>query len=349
MSDVFHWKNDTPDAITLYFYATIMRLGYYSASPLWRLLVEEYGGIEGVNHFSPETMTSSGWSVLYGQTGTIVIFNGTENFFKQGAPQIDEANQYFILDNTTGLYPGRTTRFGREKIEQIYASKLHPAVSRGNWDALTTCGHSLGGQLAQLAAYRLKNDFLFDFQGVITAGATKVGDDVFADNIGCRVVRLENRGDPVPLWPYNSAFQGIRFPDSWQPYNVQIWQHAGQQYLLTVDSHLSINNGPYGWAGLSFDQVSESGPHPQQIPQTVSIAPWWPHDTQEYCRRLRNRLFQASMLTRLQTRQRSVLDRINVAINEHEGIDWKLDVVRGVPESWVINPQLPAADCGCRH
>lgn len=349
MSDVFHWKNDTPDALTLYFYATIMRLAYFPASPLWSLLVQEYGGLEDVLHFSPESETASPWSVLYGRTGTIVIFDGTQNFFIQGAPQIGQANDYFVPIEEHAFYPGRVSRFGRERIAEIYSTKLHQAVARGNFDALTTCGHSLGGQLAQLAAVRLKNDFLFDFQGAITEGSTKVGDDVFANSIGTRVVRIENRGDPVPLWPFNFMFRGIRFPDSWQPYNVQIWQHAGRQYLLTVDSQLTINQGSTGLSGLNFDQIAESGPHPQVIPQTISPRFWWPHDPQEYCRRLRNRLFQNSLLTQLNRRERWVLDRINVAINAFEGIDWKLDVEKGWPTDWIINPNLPAPRCGCHR
>lgn len=349
MPDVFHWKNDTPDAITLYFYATIMRLSYYSASPLWSLLVREYGGLEDVLHFTWETDVSSGWSVLYGRNGTIVIFEGTRNFFIQGVPQIQQATDYFVPIEEHAFYPGRVSLFGRERIAEIYTTKLHQAVSNGNFDTLTTCGHSLGGQLAQLAAVRLKNDFLFDFQGVITLGSTKVGDDVFAQNIGTRVVRIENRGDPVPLWPYNHAFQGIRFPDSWQGFNVQIWQHAGRQYLLTADSHLTINQGSTGFTGLNFDQVGESGPHPQAIPQTIYVAPWWPHNTEEYCRRLRNRLFHDSLLTQLNRRERWVLDRINVAINAIEGIDWKLNVETGWPTDWIINPNLPPPRCGCHR
>lgn len=351
MPDVFHWKNDTPDAITLYFYATIMRLSYYPESPLWRILVTEYGGLRGVTSFGPASSISSGWTILYGNTGTIVIFQGSVNFPVQHLLQLHDGIQWNLPLTEDPTYPGRVSLWGKDRVDEIYSPALLDAVAAGSLDSLTTCGHSMGGQIAQLAGVRLKRDTFYDFQGAITMGSTKVGDDVFARDIGFRVVRLENWGDPVPLFPFNFLYQGIRVPDRWQFDNVQEFQHAGVQFHIDIDSHMTINRGPFSAAGLSFDQIGESGPHKQVIKAHAypPYRPDWQHFGEEYCRRLRNRLFQDSLLTQLKRRERWVLDLINSGINLDEGINWKLDLSTGLPTDWIIDPNLPAPRCGCHH
>lgn len=350
MSDVFHWKNDTPDAITLYFYATIMRLSYYPDSPLWRILVTEYGGLRGVTSFGPASSEASGWTVLYGNTGTIVIFQGSINFPSQHLLQLHDGIQWNMPLQEDATYPGRVSLWGKDRIDEIYSPTLIDAVAAGNLDALTTCGHSMGGQVAQLAGVKLKRDTFYDFQGAITAGSTKVGNDVFARDIGFRVVRLENRGDPVPHFPANFLWQGIRFPDRWQFDNVQEFHHAGLQYLLEMDSRMTINGPPFGF-GVSINTIAQSGPHNQVIkPHNYPpYRPDWQHFPEEYCRRLRNRLFENSLWSQLQRRERWLLDVINSGINLEEGINWKLDLGTGWPTDWVINPNLPPARCGCHH
>lgn len=348
MNDVFQWKNRTLDAVTLYFYATLMRLAYHPQSPQWSYLIDNFPGVIQAAHVAPASPVASGWSVLYGETGTIVVFQGTRSAIQYG-PQFIDANAYNFPVSEDPTFPGRVSIFGKTRLDELYSPNLFNAVSVGLGSGLTTCGHSLGGMIAQLAACRLRRDFLLTLQGVITCGSTKVGDDSFARDIGFGVHRVENTGDPVPLWPFNSNFNGIRLPDRWQLMNVQEYHHAGLQYLIDPASRMVISKGPFTAAGFSLEQRGVSGPHPIIIKPAAYWQPWWNHFPEEYCRRLRNRLFRDALWNRLQLEQRRVLDRINVDLNTAEGIDWKIDVPTGRLQDTIVNPNLPAPQCGCGH
>lgn len=126
---------------------------------------------------------------------------------------LTNANNYLILPEgrigTDFAAAGVGARFHRgfmQALDDIWAP-LYEAVDAAIQAAerpLWITGHSLGGALALLAAWRFQRNFLAVDQ-VVTFGAPMIGNDAaakaFEKEFGDRVSRYVNLEDPVPLLP----------------------------------------------------------------------------------------------------------------------------------------------------
>lgn len=104
------------------------------------------------------------------------------------------------------------------------------------WKLLLT-GHSLGGALAVLTAYRLSSfpEFNSKIQAVYTYGAPRVGDQIFKDSYKITHYRFEYGNDPVPALP--PSMSGYR--------------HSGQKFYLPKNEPNVIRKNSQGTQAYS--------------------------------------------------------------------------------------------------
>ena len=126
---------------------------------------------------------------------------------------LTNANNYLILPEgrigTDFVAAGVGARFHRGFMAALEAiwTPLHAAVAEEMNRArrpLWITGHSLGGALALLSAWRFERKFLKVDQ-VVTYGAPMIGNETaaaaFQKRFGDRITRYVNFEDPVPLLP----------------------------------------------------------------------------------------------------------------------------------------------------
>ena len=126
---------------------------------------------------------------------------------------LTNANNYLVLPEgqigTDFAAAGVGTRFHRgflEALEETWVplyrvlDEAMKVAERPLW----VTGHSLGGALALLAAWRFQRHFL-PVSAVVTFGAPMIGNEAaaraFEEEFGSRILRYVNLEDPVPLLP----------------------------------------------------------------------------------------------------------------------------------------------------
>ena len=126
---------------------------------------------------------------------------------------LTNANNYLILPEgrigTDFAAAGVGARFHRGFMEALHAiwepllKKVTEAVETADRPLWVT-GHSLGGALALLAAWRLQRSFVTVHE-VVTFGAPMIGNDAaaraFEQEFAGKIFRYVNLEDPVPLLP----------------------------------------------------------------------------------------------------------------------------------------------------
>ena len=126
---------------------------------------------------------------------------------------LTNANNYLILPEgrigTDFAAAGVGARFHRGFMEALHAiwepllKKVTEAVEAADRPLWVT-GHSLGGALALLAAWRLQRSFVTVHE-VVTFGAPMIGNDAaaraFEQEFAGKIFRYVNLEDPVPLLP----------------------------------------------------------------------------------------------------------------------------------------------------
>ncbi len=126
---------------------------------------------------------------------------------------LTNANNYLIIPEgqigTDFAAAGVGARFHRGFMEALHdiweplLQEVNRAVEAGDRPLWVT-GHSLGGALALLAAWRLLRNFI-PVHAVVTFGAPMVGNDAtakaFEQEFSGKIFRYINLEDPVPLLP----------------------------------------------------------------------------------------------------------------------------------------------------
>ncbi|GEM_PF-1014659 len=136
-----------------------------------------------------------------------LIFRDPEKFFEVVVNDwLNDANATLV--NGVGL-PGKVHRGFLESLDSLWPDLLrYLKASHDMTKPLYVTGHSKGGGLAFLTAYRLLNAGL-DPAGVYTFAAPRVGDAGFAalfdDKLKAKTWRLEYRDDLVPHLPPHTA------------------------------------------------------------------------------------------------------------------------------------------------
>jgi triacylglycerol lipase len=126
---------------------------------------------------------------------------------------LTNANNYLILPEgqigTDFASAGVGARFHRgflAALADIWIPLLEAvdATMKANERPLWITGHSLGGALALLAAWRLQRNFISVFE-VVTFGSPMIGNDLaakaFEAEFSGKIYRYVNFNDPIPLLP----------------------------------------------------------------------------------------------------------------------------------------------------
>jgi hypothetical protein len=171
--------------------------------------------------------------VLQGDPVVLVAFVGSE------AGGLGSA----LRDGATSMRVGQVA-MGRGLVHGGYRQALHSVYTplhdvlrerMGEGQRLWLTGHSLGGALATLAAYRLQGDGI-PIQGVVLFGSPKVGDPVWAEEfqerLGERVHAWATAQDPVPFSP--PSLHGREY------------RRTGSQNLIAYDGRVQLDMEPEG-------------------------------------------------------------------------------------------------------
>ncbi len=163
----------------------------------------------------------AGYPMNKGAHGWILAFRGTENDYKDILHDITLFKRTADYDHSYRVHGGFLTalqhvwgsrgrqlpakpddiyrRIGPEGISEILIREVHPK------DSLWITGHSLGGALAQLAAYYVPRDLNLPITGLYTFGAPRLLDPQMALNLKKQkffpVYRYVHAADIVPRVP----------------------------------------------------------------------------------------------------------------------------------------------------
>jgi pimeloyl-ACP methyl ester carboxylesterase len=327
MLDYFDWRTRVLDAETLYFYVTLARSVYQHDSALWGTLVANIPQLTTTFDHPNVGTFQPGFTTVVGKTGTVVVVEGTYNFpflLTQIATFEQEAR---------APYPGKVI-----KLHATIADAIWPAVAADllthATEPITFCGHSAGGSVALLLAHRLKQETSLALEGVISFGANKSGNDVFANATSFRVVRITNEGDWVPDLPPGAWAEVRRAGSLLNILTVNFWLHAGSWYHVSRRGAIVIGVGTTETGGY---------PPPKIISQPYGNVPIAKdHDAVEYARRLRFRLISNTPLPMMQAHNLAALDTVNFDMNATLGFDWHININNGFPISWEVPPNTPA-------
>src|SRR5688572_20852694 len=175
--------------------ASYSREGFHESTKKWGAIREE---------FHREGSTETEWGIVETPTAVIVAFRGSEM-----APAIKDLNDW-IYDSNAQMQGG--SNWGGGKVHKVFAQcansvfakvfptvKLYAGVRKPVW----ITGHSLGGALATLMAFRLK-PLTPNVVGLYTFGAPRVGNKEFRSAFlskGFKYGRWVNDRDPAPVLP----------------------------------------------------------------------------------------------------------------------------------------------------
>ena len=114
----------------------------------------------------------------------------------------DVEMELFILDGQSKVH------FGAWKQTQLLINSIRKYLSCHIFTSIELTGHSLGGQIALLLAFLLKDKYKIN--NVYTFGAPKVGNITFANTLNnIDVIRVERDEDPFTRLPLHSEYVSI--------------------------------------------------------------------------------------------------------------------------------------------
>lgn len=199
-----------------------------------------YGG-ETAEEWDTTSPQETDWSPIAGEFDRIIPFRveRAQGFIAAaddvavlafGGTSVAEDWLYNLTYFQSEGFGGRT----HKGFADIVAA-AHDVVLAGLYDTgavgkrLWLVGHSLGGALATLAAWRL-HDEGFDVAGCVTYGAPPLLNEGAARAYAPPLYRFVNEGDPVP---------GMHWPRLTHPY-----VHAGEEVYLLRSGTIAANRYP---------------------------------------------------------------------------------------------------------
>lgn len=202
--------------------------------------VKEKAGILAVKSFHYNA--SLEWSIV-GFLGCykdyiIVAFRGTNNIEDWKKNLRFSPNMEFCMQDGSGskVHNGfsRTVHEGWKDLLVDLQYLIKNSFDKKDWKILLT-GHSLGGALAILTAYRLNSlsEFNSRIQSVYTYGAPRVGDQTFKNSYRVAHYRFEYGNDPIPTLPFM----------------VSGYRHTGDRFYLPKNQSNIIRKEPEGTPG----------------------------------------------------------------------------------------------------
>jgi hypothetical protein len=193
--------------------------------------------------------------------GVLVAFRGTLPPFK---PDDDHPSEQVILDwannaefvaGTIAPYPGQVHPGFARSTDRLWCDEggepgLETAIGAlladGAPRRLFITGHSKGGALANLAAWRARQLWPDVPVRVFTVAAARAGNDVFRDTYhaaGIDCVRYEVALDAVPLLPL-----GVDTPAPARAFLARIWPGLVASAYTSVGRRVPASRGWIEWA-----------------------------------------------------------------------------------------------------
>ncbi|MBK8095893.1 MAG: lipase family protein [Planctomycetes bacterium] len=148
----------------------------------------------------------------------VVSFCGTDSQYSPkdiltdiGAVLLPELNMHCCVHH--GFYAAQTVGIAQHGYQAVFERvRQHAAAAAAQGRRIWITGHSLGGAIAQIVAYRLEVVHRIRLAGVVTFGQPRAGDAMFAlffdQQFGNRAERWVNFGDSVATffpWPFQHA------------------------------------------------------------------------------------------------------------------------------------------------
>ncbi|MBD2254939.1 lipase family protein [Nostoc parmelioides] len=168
----------------------------------------------------------------------IVAFRGTNNTEDWKKNLQFSPNSEFCVQDGSGsrVHTGfsKTVHEGWKDFLVDLQYLIKDSFDEKDWKILLT-GHSLGGALAVLTAYRLNSlpEFRSRVQAVYTYGAPRVGDQTFKNSFRVAHYRFEYGNDPIPTLPLM----------------VSGYRHTGERFYLPKNEPNIIRKESQGIQG----------------------------------------------------------------------------------------------------
>jgi|GEM_PF-1837642 len=185
-----------------------------------------------VDHYRPDVAFEMGIDELLVHkiikaTAKLSQLKGVINIWAESAQLIQEALIHAKGNESDASYVSILQKQTERRRKNI--ARIHEWWNYRSYRPIWLTGHSLGGALATVAAFRLTN-LGIPVSGLITFGSPKVGNDVFASY-------LERR-----LKSQKALFSSMRFQfENDGVTRVPItkrWKHVGRPFYVLADGHM---------------------------------------------------------------------------------------------------------------
>lgn len=200
--------------------------------------------------------------VFKSETNFIVAFRGTEMLPEDWVTDLDALQ----VDQPWGVKkPDVKVHKGfHDALDQVW-DQLRNELREAKSPVWFT-GHSLGGALAVLAAYRLaqcERDSTVTVGGVYTFGQPRVGNSAFAESctmeLSQRIFRYVNSSDIVPLVPPPTGydhFGNVRYFDAtgYLHYKRTLWERISEQLMPGIREVLE---GTENWKTVAMENLRQ--------------------------------------------------------------------------------------------
>ncbi len=233
-----------------------------NVSPAEKFTVRFYGGGPIIGTYPYDTEAA----LLNNERVAIIVFRGTEGL---PIPLVNSHlwssirdwlnNAQAFLMRPTRSWDGRVHRGFYQALNQVYErirADLNGIVANNPNIHIFLTGHSLGGALATLCAYRLqKFDNDINISGVYTFGAPRVGNHRWAAHAYNGLQSRHNAlGDCTHCWVNDMDF-GARVPSGGQ--GLEVWSHVGRLNYIYGNGSVERNRRPRNELPIGAPSISD--------------------------------------------------------------------------------------------
>lgn len=177
-------------------------------------------------------------------------------------------------------WPGLVGAYWASVADDLF-DEIVPVLERDSISAVALFGHSQGGGICQLIPDLATETGGISVANLITLGAPRTGNTVYAAAQTSNYVRLTNAGDPVPHIPASISTPLDVFLWIIPPANLNSYEHWGTRFHLFFDGAVTVPPNLPSWLRG----------HEALLTAALASANWFAdHRPAEYGRRLRLQL-----------------------------------------------------------